>query len=146
MTLRADTGAVLLAMGFSPNEFNVTQPTPTSAEIQWFSQQAQPTEATINAYDLPTGQLQALYTKAKALLIADDPISKKDKAFVLVALDTFNRHSRQFRDLLAAIAAATSLANLQTRCAAIAPVEPERTIADLKTSISGKIDTGQADG
>ncbi len=110
---------------------------------------AQPTQAQLDAvtdavFDADT--LTKAYTRAKALISADDDVSRKEKGAFLVLLDALNRQSRQYRDLLAAIAAANSLANLQTRVAAIAPVEPARTSAEFRTAIANKIDAGEANG
>lgn len=109
---------------------------------------AQPTQEQLDAItdtDIINARQQKLYVAAKALLTADDSVSKKEKAVLLVILDTFNRQSKQFRDLMAAIANATSLADLKTRAAAIT-TEPARTISDMKTAIGNKIDAGNADG
>lgn len=107
-----------------------------------------PTQAQLDAVtevDVSNARLGALYAKAKSLLTADDELSKKEKATLLVILDEFNRHADKINAMFAAFAAATSLQNLQTRMAAIGGY-PERTIGDLRTAIESKIDAGQADG
>ncbi len=61
-------------------------------------------------------------------------------ALVLLILDEFNAHSTQTTNMLAAIAAAASLADLKTRMALVNNI-PQRTqaqlIAAIKTKISG---------
>lgn len=146
MTLRADTASVLIEMGYVADIDFIASEDATGLRITWLAGSAMPSAAAINAFDLSAAQIASLYTKAKALLTADDPISTKEKAVLLVILDALNRQSRQFRDLLAVIAAATSLANLQTRVAAISPVEPARSAQDLKTAVANKIDAGEANG
>ncbi len=94
---------------------------------------------------IEAAKLQALYAAAKALLTADDAISKKEKAVLLVILDEFNTHSVRINGILSAVAAATSLANLQTRMALVQAM-PTRTATDLKTAVSNKIDNGDANG
>lgn len=55
-------------------------------------------------------------------------------------LDEFNTHTTWNAALASAIAAATSLANLQTRVAAITAI-PQRTEAQLRTAITAKINS-----
>lgn len=59
-------------------------------------------------------------------------------ATLQLILDEFNRHTTWESAVMSAIAAATSLANLQTRIAAITPV-PARTQNDMVTAIKNKI-------
>ncbi len=59
-------------------------------------------------------------------------------ALVLLILDEFNTHSTFEAAMLAAIAAATTLADLKTRMAAITVV-PQRTQAQLIAAIKNKI-------
>lgn len=62
------------------------------------------------------------------------------RALALMILDEFNAHTTFEASMLAAIAAAASLADLKTRMAAIVPV-PQRTtvqlIAAIKTKVAG---------
>lgn len=59
-------------------------------------------------------------------------------AVVQMVQDEFNNHTTWNTALTTAIAQATSLANLQTRVAAITAI-PQRTEAQLKTAIANKI-------
>lgn len=70
-----------------------------------------------------------------------DGVDNIVRAAVLVIMDELNRHSTFHDNLKAAIAAATSLANLQTRIAAVNGI-PQRTAADLKTAIRNKLGNG----
>ena len=84
---------------------------------------------------------------AAFLAAARDAIAAKfdaaediERAFMLTVLDEFNAHADKINALLDAIDAATSLANLQTRVAAIANY-PARTPQQLKTSVRSKLGT-----
>ena len=62
------------------------------------------------------------------------------RAFMLVAMDEFNAHASKIKEILDSIDAATSLANLQTRIAAVADY-PQRTDQQLRTAIRNKLGT-----
>jgi hypothetical protein len=145
MTLRVDAATVLVAMGARLDVDFVAHQDATGVQLTALNGYVLPSEATINAFDLPTAQLQALYAKAKALLTADDPISKKEKAFVLVCLDEFNAHATKINAILTAIDGAGTFAAMKTAIGAINDY-PQRTAAQIKTSISNKIDAGEANG
>ena len=66
------------------------------------------------------------------------------KSFVLTALDELNLHTTFEAAMLSAVAAASSLADLKTRFAAITPV-PQRTKANLITAMTNQINAGNAD-
>jgi hypothetical protein len=66
------------------------------------------------------------------------------KAIVLLVLDEFNLHADKHNAILDAVDAATSLADLKTRVAAI-PNYPQRTAVQLINAIKAKIDAGQAE-
>jgi hypothetical protein len=145
MALRADAAAVLVAMGARPEiDFRANE-SASGLTLTALNGYVLPSEATINAYDLPAGQLAQLYAAAKAYLTADDPLSKKEKAFVLVCLDEFNAHATKINAILTAIDGAGTFAAMKTAIAAITDY-PQRTAAQIKTSIGNKIDAGQADG
>jgi len=83
----------------------------------------------------------ALLSAARdATAAAMDQLENYSRAFAEVCLDEFNRHTQWEADFTAAVAAATSLTNLQTRVAAIVPV-PVRTLANLKTGVRNKLGT-----
>lgn len=69
-----------------------------------------------------------------------DPNSRLSRAIASVILDQFNTVRAWDMSLKAAVAAATNLANLQTRIAAL-PNLPQLTLSDVQTAISNKIDT-----
>lgn len=60
------------------------------------------------------------------------------RAIVLLLLDELNAHSTTEAGIVAAVAAATSLADLKTRMAVVATV-PQRTIAQMVGAIKSKI-------
>jgi len=70
--------------------------------------------------------------------------SKLIRAVFLVALDEVNNLRQRDVDNHADVAAAASLANLQTRWAARAPLAA-RTIAQFKNAVQSKITAGDAD-
>lgn len=147
MTMRVDVASVLLSMGYIIDiDFVAHQETPTTVHIDWLSQQVMPSEATINAYVLPT-PLQVSYTKAKALLTADDPVSKKEKGFMAIQLDDRNEIAAALVTLINAIAApGSTVASMRTAAAAITKPPINVTKAQVRTAIASKIDAGQADG
>jgi hypothetical protein len=66
------------------------------------------------------------------------------RAVAAVLLDELNAHADKINAILSAVDAATSLADLKTRIGLIADY-PQRTLAQAKTSINNKIDSGEAD-
>jgi hypothetical protein len=72
-----------------------------------------------------------------------DQLEDMLRAVLLVLKDEFNRHSDYAAAVKAQTALATSLANLQTRLAAISVV-PTRTTAELRTAVRNKL--GQTNG
>ncbi len=87
----------------------------------------------------------AIRAAAEAIVDASTPQGLLQRAILLTILDALNRQSRQFRDLLAAIAAAGSLTALRTAAGAISPVEPARTATELKGAVKAKATAGLAD-
>lgn len=67
-----------------------------------------------------------------------------DRALALIVLQEVNTLRTWLRDFKAATAAATNLANLQTRVAAL-PNTPDYTPAQLMNAIKGKLADGSAD-
>lgn len=87
---------------------------------------AQPTQAqldTVTQADIDNAAALRLYSRAKALITADDEVSKKDKAVLLVILDEINLIRSK-----------------------LSPVLPPRTITQLRNAVANKIDTGAANG
>jgi hypothetical protein len=79
---------------------------------------------------------------AAALLAMQSELDNAEritKGLALTILDEFNRLSARIRAFDAAVAASTSLANLQTRTAALADI-PDRTAAQLKAAIKAKVE------
>lgn len=68
----------------------------------------------------------------------------RDRALALVTVDEINLLRQWLTAFKAAVAASTSLANLQTRVAALANL-PDRTAAQAKAAVGEKIDAGAAD-
>lgn len=93
----------------------------------------------------PAQVLASLHLEAKALLSADDAVSKKDKAVLLETLGLLVAIAGKFNALQASIAAAISLADLKTR-AAVVGTAPTPTVAQAKTAIANRIDAAEADG
>lgn len=90
-----------------------------------------------------TAQAQAAKASATAgidngQLVAGDKLERIVRAVALAALDAFNADRQCLTDIKNATAAATSLANLQTRFAAIT-YPPQVTAAQLVTAIKTKI-------
>ena len=96
-------------------------------------------------------KLQGERAAAKSVVASSNsdpqPLAKVLRAAKLVDLDEANRVRKRFRDQDAAVAAATSLADLKSRWATIAAAQPMSAvdIADVKTAIRNKIDAGDAD-
>lgn len=67
-----------------------------------------------------------------------DQAEALERAELKATLDEFNLHAAKFNALFAAIAAASSLANLQTRVAALGDY-PTRTLANLRTAIRNNL-------
>lgn len=67
-----------------------------------------------------------------------DGMTDLTRAAVLVIMDELNRHSTLETSILAAAAAATSLADFKTRMGAINAL-PQRTAADLRQAIRNKL-------
>jgi hypothetical protein len=105
-------------------------------------------DAVLNA-DLSAGAVaarvrQRLRTPADLAFAAVESAAVRDRAIVLVAIDEINLLREWITSFKAAVAAATSLANLQTRVAAL-PDLPDRTPAQAKAAVTNKIDSGNAD-
>lgn len=66
------------------------------------------------------------------------------RAVAAVAADDINTIRQWLTDFKAQTALATSLANLQTRVAAL-PNMPQRTLPQIRTAIANKIDSGGVD-
>lgn len=107
-------------------------------------------QATIDAFDdsnnaqVAFENLQAR-TSADALIDLDkSSLLKIARAEAAVSVDEINLIREWIVSFKAATAAATSLANLQSRVAAL-PDMPDRTLAQFKTAIKNKIDSGTVD-
>lgn len=79
-------------------------------------------------------------------LAANDPspISKVNRAVLLIVLDEINLLRERFNDIATDVAAAVSLADLKTRWAARSSLS-DRTAAQLKTAAAAKLNSGAAD-
>jgi hypothetical protein len=106
-----------------------------------------PTDAELLAVTLPdlTEARRALIrTKASELLDLDETDTTLLRALTLVIMDELNNLRQWITSFKAATAAATNLANLQTRVAALANT-PDRIKSQIITAIKNKIDSGNAD-
>lgn len=111
----------------------------------------QPTaQPIINAFD-DSDAAQAAYENLKSRTVADNLIDLDKTALLKIAraeaavlIDEINLLREWIVSFKAATAAATSLANLQSRVAAL-PDMPDRTFAQAKTAIKAKIDGGTVD-
>lgn len=82
---------------------------------------------------------------ARALLASvPDAYGKLFRATAAVMVDELNALREWITSFKAAVAAATNLANLQARVAALGNL-PDRTLAQAKTALAGRIDDGTAD-
>ncbi len=72
------------------------------------------------------------------------PVSRIQRAVAVVIMNEFNLVRQRLRAQDAAIAAATSLADLKTRWAALAAV-PDRTLSQVKTAITNAINSTDSD-
>lgn len=97
--------------------------------------------------DGPAPDLTAIARAAAKGLINADPTgpAKLARAVVLVAMDQINVLLDFDAQLKAAIAAATSLADLKARAAAITTNTAARTKAQLISAVGAKIDSGDSD-
>ena len=80
--------------------------------------------------------------QAAALLALESELDNAEritKGLALTILDELNRLSTRIRAFDAAMAAATSLANLQTRTAELSAI-PDRTAAQLKAAVKAKVE------
>jgi hypothetical protein len=95
-------------------------------------------------FDIPDTPEVAGRTYAKDVFVGSMPLALVLRATAAVLLDELNSHADKINAILSAVDAATSLADLKTKMAAIQDY-PQRTLAQAKTSITNKIDTGDAD-
>ncbi len=104
-------------------------------------------QATINAFDgsqaaqdawnaIPQSQKQAIL-----LINLLDANARAYRAVAALAIDEINALREWIVSFQAAVAAASSLANLQTRVAAL-PNLPDRTLAQAKTAFIAKVNSG----
>ena len=92
----------------------------------------------------PAQILADLRVAALTYLDSDQGPSKAERAFILVLIDELNILRQRDRDRSVDVAAATSLANLQTRWAARSALA-DRDITQVKPAIQAKITSGAAD-
>jgi hypothetical protein len=130
---RAPLSAVVMTLGVTDKD---------SAVWRWKTQEeidADAAAAAQSAADVAAAQAAA----AAAVLELEaqlDNAQRITKGLALTLLDEVNLLRDWITSFKAATAAATSLANLQTRVAALANV-PERTAAQLKTAVYNKAKT-----
>lgn len=86
-----------------------------------------------------------LRKQAKAILDAtDNELADLLRAIVLADVDGHNNTRAWIRSFVAATAAASSLADLKTRVAALAPT-PDFALPTVRGQIKSHLDTGEAD-
>lgn len=120
------------------------QPAPSAT-----AQQIAAGDAALAAFDWSQAAHDAwLNLKTRSLGQAEvTAISERGKvlrAMAAVLVDEINSLRQWLVSFKAEVAAATSLANLQTRVAAL-PNMPDRTLAQAKTAITNKLNSGAAD-
>lgn len=104
--------------------------------------------ALVTAHDPASARLAATRVRAKDVFQASmSDAARRDRAIALVVLDEINFLRQRLRAQDAAVAAATSLADLKTRWAALATAAPlpDRTPLQAKNAVLGRIDTSDAD-
>lgn len=107
------------------------------APADWNAVGAGPVEMTQGEKDAVDAAIATAARQAAATVLdnAEDIV----RAMMLTILDEFNLHAARQTSLLAQIAAATSLANLQSRVASNVTAIPQRTTQQLRTAIAGKL-------
>lgn len=93
---------------------------------------------------IATANAAAVRLGAKNIIVGFDHTPLLERAFADVIKDEINIIRQWTVSYKAEVAAATSLANLQTRVAAL-PTLNDRTLAQLKTAINNRIDSGDVD-
>lgn len=91
-----------------------------------------------------TRDLQTIRDTAKAAISLLDVMPEALRSLVILLLSEINTLRQRDRDRAVDVAAATSLANLQTRWAARPPLN-DRTAQQAKAALLANIDSGQAD-
>ena len=131
-----------LAYVINPPNFDLIEATPRKYRKISGDTLSVMNQAEMDAADAAEAQalIDALNAAAKSVYdTAQDEYSKPLKAVALVILNELNLHAEKINAILAAIDAATSLTNLQTRIAAIADY-PTRTAEQFKTAVDTKVD------
>jgi len=95
-------------------------------------------------FDPPDAPTVVLRNAAISLVDSGVSTSEVLRGTFLVLVDELNNHALKINSILDAVDAATSLADLKTRIAAIADY-PQRTPAQAKQAIKDKITGGGAD-
>jgi hypothetical protein len=95
-------------------------------------------------FDMPDPIIDAVRARALEEVDRESAIGCFVRSVLFVAIDELNLHALKINSILDAMDAATSLADLKTRIAAIADYPP-RTPAQARAAIKTKIDNGGAD-
>ncbi len=93
------------------------------------------------AYDTWASTITQTQKEAVGFMLRLDAEAKAYRAVAALAIDEINTLREWIMAFKAATAAATSLANLQTRVAAL-PDLPDRTLAQAKTAFIAKVNGG----
>lgn len=107
-------------------------------------QQQTDAAAVITAHDAAASALTVLRGEAKSILTTAGGAGKLQRAVAAVLVDEINSLRQWLASFKAEVAAATSLADLKTRVAGL-PNMPDRTLAQAKTAIENKLDSGTVD-
>ncbi len=120
---------------------------PATVSVQPSNLQAS-AQATINAfdgsqsaYDIWVATVTTAQKEAVTFMQRQDANAKAYRAIAALALDQINTLREWIVSFQAAVAAATSLANLQMRVAAL-PNLPDLTLAQAKTAFINKVNSG----
>lgn len=103
----------------------------------------EPTEAEVLAVVSPDPTV-LLHTNAKSLFLQTDPEGLSKRIIASILIDEINLVRKWTRDLKAAVAASTSLADMKTKVAALDTLA-NRDMDQAKTAYNNRADDGTVD-
>ncbi len=147
MTFAELSDSIMSATGIQPGDFTMKE-TGGVVSITYgpsvTQTQKNQAAALIAAWVSPS---EAQENKDLARLLLDstpEPMARLARAVSLVTLDEINLLRQWITSFKAAVAAASSLADLKTRVAALSNT-PDRTPAQLRNAVRNRIETSDAD-
>lgn len=141
--------AVCPIVGVAIGTFGVSSSVVISFDPAATAGQRTAAQGVVNAFDW-SDAAQATYdnlqqrTAASNCVTESSAAGKLERATAGVLVDEINSLRQWITSFKAAVAAATTFADLKTRVAALANT-PDRTLAQAKTAIQGKATSGAAD-